>query len=290
MKQNGIVVRSCFSELHRPLSAEEKANLWADLDTNGILSPLMVWAQPKLKTRILLDGHNRLGWAQEHQVDPPIKELAFDEEADAIKWAIQNQLGRRNLSPAEARLLRGQLYNLEKKAPHRPEKLPQIEGVNGETGERLAIRFGVSRATIERDGEFAAAVDAIAAKVPEAASLIATGHAGLTHGEIVEMAERLEVDPDLANEIRERLTNPKPEPRSRSRAPAKEPLSEEKQRSLRFCEVRMAYGGHCQHAIALRELGPERRKEFWNRSEESKEVYRFGIQIDDDFGWQERKR
>ncbi len=110
------IVIEPFSELHRPLSAEEKANLYADLDKHGILSPLVVWAQPRLKRRILLDGHNRLAWAEAHGVKPPFRELDFDAEADALRWAIGNQLARRNLTPEEARLLRGRLFNLEKKA------------------------------------------------------------------------------------------------------------------------------------------------------------------------------
>jgi len=58
---------------------------------------------------------------------------------------------------------RGKKYNLERKPEGRPtEKLPHFEG---ETAERLASQYKVSRATIERDGAFAAAVDTLAANV-----------------------------------------------------------------------------------------------------------------------------
>ena len=56
-------------------------------------------------------------------------------------------------------LLRGRVYERTKKREGRPsEILPQIEVVS-KTSQALAERFGVSRATIERDAQFARAVD-----------------------------------------------------------------------------------------------------------------------------------
>jgi hypothetical protein len=67
---------------------------------------------------------------------------------------IDNQLGRRNLSEAQIKLLRGRRYNLEKQAvganQHTRKSLPQIEGATAETATRLADQYRVSKATIER--------------------------------------------------------------------------------------------------------------------------------------------
>jgi hypothetical protein len=281
---SAIVLIHPFSSLHRPLTPEERANLHADLDKNGILAPLIVWAQPRLN-RILLDGHNRFAWAKERGIEPPVRELAFENQDDALRWAIANQLARRNLTPEESRLLRGRLYNLEKKAVHDGGKGKERSGSqNGDhfssrTCDRLARQHGVSKNTIVRDGEFAAAVDTIAATVPEAASVIASGQTGLGHGVIVEMAERLKVDPDLAVEIRERITAASSRTRAKPARPdTGEPETDEKKKARRIQEVRVAYGSHCQHAIALRKFGRERRQEFWNRNAEAKAVYREGLQ------------
>jgi hypothetical protein len=48
-------------------------------------------------------------------------------------------------------------YNRTKKVEGRPKKLPQNEGVKGETAKALAKEHGVSRATVERAGKFAVA-------------------------------------------------------------------------------------------------------------------------------------
>jgi hypothetical protein len=81
----------------------------------------------------------------------------------------------RNLTPEAASLLRGRLYNRAKKAQNDGGKgtpkgtVPQTEErfliteveVPGRmtTAERLAQQHGVGRATIERDGQFAEAVE-----------------------------------------------------------------------------------------------------------------------------------
>ncbi|HYW80504.1 MAG TPA: DNA N-6-adenine-methyltransferase, partial [Thermoguttaceae bacterium] len=74
------------------------------------------------------------------------------------------QLGRRNLTPDQMSLLRGRRYNRLKKqgartdltSPHCEEKLS--------TADRLASEYGVSGATIERDGQYASAVDKLNAE------------------------------------------------------------------------------------------------------------------------------
>ena len=78
---------------------------------------------------------------------------------------ILNQLGRRNVDDKTAALLRGQLYNSEKKA------VPNPEGAGGKSGkiveahsdtqqttaEKVAAQTGGSPATIKRDAKLAQA-------------------------------------------------------------------------------------------------------------------------------------
>lgn len=77
----------------------------------------------------------------------------------AITWIINNQLGRRNLTPEQASYLRGQRYNREKTAGHGAKSGYQND--NQKTHERLADEYKVGPATIVRDGQFAQAVDAL---------------------------------------------------------------------------------------------------------------------------------
>lgn len=85
----------------------------------------------------------------------------------AIDWIINNQLGKRNVTPEQASYLRGRKYNREKQAHGgqipgtREQNVPSIK----DTAEALAEHFKVSDMTIKRDGQFAEAVDKIAETV-----------------------------------------------------------------------------------------------------------------------------
>jgi hypothetical protein len=143
-----------------PLTDEEYAHLEASLLAEGCRDPLVVW--PRHGALVLLDGHNRYRICQAHGLPYLLTEVPLASQEAAVNWVIDNQLGRRNLSEEQKSYLRGKRYNLEKKAEGRPGKLPHCEG---ETGQRLAQEYGVGRATIERDGEFAQAVDVLATNV-----------------------------------------------------------------------------------------------------------------------------
>jgi len=81
--------------------------------------------------------------------------------ADRFRWVIRNQLGRWNLTPAEAAYYRGLEYLEEERPIGRPsngsEKSAQNEHIK--TSERLADQYGVGQASIRRDAQFAQALD-----------------------------------------------------------------------------------------------------------------------------------
>jgi hypothetical protein len=86
-------------------------------------------------------------------------------------WRADHRRGRRNLTPEQKSYLRGKRYNLEKKTVPNEEGVNQYSEVGRQnddqpkTHERLAEEYGVSPKTIERDGEFADAVDTLEAQV-----------------------------------------------------------------------------------------------------------------------------
>lgn len=85
---------------------------------------------------------------------------------------IHNQLARRNLNDSEMAYLWGRRYLGEVKPPHRP-KGNQSDDLKGKTSERIAAELGVGVATVQRAGDFAKAVDAIAESCgPEIKDLI----------------------------------------------------------------------------------------------------------------------
>ena len=156
-----------------PLTETEREMLRQDIERTGLLSPLIVWNHEG-KT-ILVDGHNRYEILQELGRLDEIQttELVFDTRENALDWIINNQLGRRNLPPDAAALLRGKLYTAERiPAKERlfkpgvsanPGGVPKTEDCHSGSPETIADaiakKTGVSARTIARDAKFAEAVE-----------------------------------------------------------------------------------------------------------------------------------
>lgn len=84
-----------FRDLIPALTAEEDEALEASLKADGCRDALVVWDE----TSILLDGHNRYRICQEHGLAFTTVRKSFADRQDALIWVIQNQFGRRNLTP-----------------------------------------------------------------------------------------------------------------------------------------------------------------------------------------------
>lgn len=69
-----------------------------------------------IETAIFDDGHNRYEICHRLGIYFSVRPLDFESRDDAADWIDTQQLGRRNLSPEAASLLRGRRYNRAKKA------------------------------------------------------------------------------------------------------------------------------------------------------------------------------
>jgi hypothetical protein len=87
------------------------------------------------------------------------------------------QLGRRNLPPDSASLLRGRRYNRAKRQGARTDLTLGHSGPKSreDTAERLAEQPGVGSRTIKRDGRFAAAVETLKPTIPDIEQRIMRG-------------------------------------------------------------------------------------------------------------------
>jgi hypothetical protein len=152
-----------FEALCPKLSTEEQQYLHNDIISRGVISPIVIWARGG--QNVILDGHNRYRICKEFDREFATHELWMKTREEAMNWMILHQLGRRNLSPDAARILRAKLHNSRKK--------DQNDGGKGTakatdyqidsrlpTAEIVAKETGVSPATIYRDAKFAAAVEA----------------------------------------------------------------------------------------------------------------------------------
>lgn len=158
------------------LSNEEKELLEENILKDGIRNPLTVWRVPldfdidaPEGKFILIDGHNRLGIAQEHGIEfeTHIYEGNFDSLESIKDWMEREALGQRNLSPAVQSLYRGRIYNRRKNS-HGGERGNQHTILARDqndplpkTADLVAKELNVSAPTIKRDGQYANSVETI---------------------------------------------------------------------------------------------------------------------------------
>lgn len=152
-----------FQSLIPQLKTDEFEQLEKNLLDDGCRDALMVW------NGVLVDGHNRYVICQKHNLSFSTKNIEFSGRREAINWIINNQLGRRNLDPAQSSYLRGKRYNVEKQEHggtganrytglQRGQNDPSVK-----TADRLAAEYNLSPKTIKRDGQYAEAIETVAA-------------------------------------------------------------------------------------------------------------------------------
>lgn len=151
-----IQVDAEFEAAMFPLVAEEYAQLEANILAEGCLDPVKVWRG------ILVDGHNRFKICTEHGLPFSSVDLMLADRDAVLDWIDKNQLGRRNLTPDQMRMIRGRRYNREKAARGGDQKSPESKAqidTSISTAERHAKDAGVSPATIKRDAAAVAAIE-----------------------------------------------------------------------------------------------------------------------------------
>lgn len=176
------------------LPAAERQALEESLLEEGCRDALVAWKTPS--GRVLLDGHNRLEICTQHGLAFQVIEVDLPSRESALDWIDRCQLGRRNLTPALVQLIRGRRYNRMKRSHggDRRSSSPHSEGLK--TAEALAVEMNVSRATIERDGRFAEALEQLRDLDPELERRILAGMDSPSRTAVVEAAELAANDPE----------------------------------------------------------------------------------------------
>ena len=98
-----IVIREEFKKLIPALTGEEFKQLEANILSEGIRDPLVLWKG------YLVDGHNRYAIATEHGLEYKTVNKEFKDSNEVKEWMILNQFGRRNLSNYQRSVLALQL-------------------------------------------------------------------------------------------------------------------------------------------------------------------------------------
>lgn len=237
-----IEIHPPFRDLIPPLPADELQALEADIAVHGCIDPLIVWRGK------LADGHNRLGICERlgkpYRVEDLSSSSLLPDEASVMRWIIDHQLARRNLTPFQASYLRGKRYVIslaasEVEGQSGPE--PDVSPTPAPARPRERVRdlvareHGVGGRTVQRDADYARDVDAIAdAAGLEARNAILRGDVRMTRKAIHLVAERR---PSTIDDLRAAVRELRVSRHTERRAPAaaaSAPFSTREIRSLVF--------------------------------------------------------
>lgn len=182
-----VVIDSEFKAKLLPNPAEVVESLESSVRRHGFLDKVRVWKG----TNILVDGHTRYGlWMNNQELPPPeVEEIEFDSRQAVLEYILENQLSRRNLTPKQAALYRGELYNARKGVrggtganQHQPTN-------TGSVAEEIAAKTGVSPRTVKNDAKLASDVATITeAAGPEVREAVV--NSPLTRQEISDIATK----------------------------------------------------------------------------------------------------
>ena len=192
----------------RRLTEDERSLLEASIIAEGVRDPLVVWRRNG--ELVLLDGHHRYEIAQRHGISFEVMELSFPDLAAAKRWVIRNQLGRRNLTPAELSYYRGSLYLLEKQS-WGGDRRSDSAGSSGKnchlkTEGQLAQRFGVAARTVRYDAGFKEALDRVAEVAgDEVRSAVLSREAKLSKEDVLRLDKQAGRDPGAVKQAVERV-------------------------------------------------------------------------------------
>ena len=196
-----------------PLTDDEYKQLEENILKEGkLLSPLIVW------NNTLVDGHNRYAILQKHpEIYFSTMPLRFENREEAIAWICRNQLGRRNLSPAQKRYLLGKQYEAEKKAAKifRGKQYSLAKKSGGahddnhhsgkKTCDRIAEENGVSRASVLRASHYTRGIDIADNLFPGIKQKVFSGEVKFTNEE---MSKLVLSSPDKRQDVFAEIMHP----------------------------------------------------------------------------------
>ena len=182
-----------FMRMCIPLSQKETEQLEQSIIREGCHEPITIWRG------LILDGHKRYKICSYEDIDYVIKEEYFDNRDEVVIWICRNRIRKLNKSSAAYKYLVGKWYNCQKKVNRVQKRLyPDLTGElrvheNSQTRAydracmQLAAELGVHRATVEKYGGYATALETIYEKEPAMFHAIISGDVCFTYKEIREI-------------------------------------------------------------------------------------------------------
>lgn len=172
--KSNITIIPDLKALIPPLSPSEFDQLKANILKEECRDPLLIWQTTKgnidgsddnSPLNVLIDGHNRYQICTENGVMFKVSLRNFPNLSSVREFMINNQLGRRNLTPEQMSYLRGLKYRNVRQEAGRPtqdgilDSSQRTDNLTERTREKLAKEFSVSPRTIMRDSEYSEGID-----------------------------------------------------------------------------------------------------------------------------------
>ena len=179
---NSLTVLKEFREFIIPLGEEELFQLEKSILTEGCREPLVVWERGR--QLVVIDGHNRYSICRKNNIPFGIRKTTFNDIDEAKIWMINNQMGRRNLTPDQLSYYRGIKYLALKKKKGGQENVKSKGQKEISTSEYIAKQFNVSESTVKRDARFAEGLNIINKSNPKLKMKILTGEVKIKKGDV----------------------------------------------------------------------------------------------------------
>lgn len=212
---DGIAIDREFKNLIPAISDEERKQLEANIvEHGGARDPLVVWRDGDRD--VLIDGHNRYEICTRLDLPYEVEALEFGSRDEAADWIDRNQLGRRNLSKQDYKLLLGRRYNRAKKSAEESgrngrSRVGQNAPPSERTSQKLAREHGVDEKTVRRAGQFQAAAATLGIEKE-----IAAGKVKASEAAVVKAATSLPKQPtrEQVQKAREEVAADRPKRRA----------------------------------------------------------------------------
>jgi N6-adenosine-specific RNA methylase IME4 len=198
-----IVIREEFKKLIPALTAEEFKQLEANILSEGIRDPLVLWKG------YLVDGHNRYAIASEHGLDYKTVNKDFKDSNEVKEWMILNQFGRRNLSNYQRSVLALQLEEVFSVKAKENQKLSEGKGIQKSEDlkkpELVAIKEVAKVANVSHD-TIAKVKKIEAVATPEVKAQLSTGELSINQAyQEIKKEEKKEIQVEKKKEYEQRI-------------------------------------------------------------------------------------
>ena len=209
------------------MSDDELAQLEANIIRDGeFTDPLVVWKEKGT----LIDGYNRLNIWQTQIKDnydirrPKVVELSFETRAEVLDWIANHQIGRRNKSKHDIKMMQNERYadetakrksdrTLRRKQRKADDPVTESKSEKGHgdpknVADTVAEDLGVSRSTVIRSKTYAAGAAALTKAVgKKLAEDVFSGKIPFTDNQISEF-RRMEKS-DIKQEVKVKVKKTK---------------------------------------------------------------------------------